>query len=752
MKIDALRLAAFRRFSDPKSIEDFADGVNVLAGPNEMGKSTFFQALEAAFVVRHKVTGAALDAMRPFSGGEPLVEADFSNGEQKWRIRKQFGRGNTAILTDLTSARVLARNAEAEEQLAGLIGRSGDTPGPLGLVWVHQQRALHAPDPDFDAVKGKERPRGERNALQDAIGREVETAAGGEMLNRIQTLTSEALDVYLTPTRNAAKKNGPLDVARRDRDEALANLAVADRAAQTSEQRLQAIAAAMAELAVVVAPEQAQSRDNELIRLEAQLATEVNRRAQFDLSREALNARTSEVSNARQTIDAIRARAERLVALTEQRAGAVTLESQIAELALTINSNHATPGRIERLTALERERDIASAELSATTARVDIALQPGGAGRVSLDGAVVADDITHEVLGRSTIAIDGIATLTVSSPGAEGAARARQRRENAEAELAQILNAIGASTTSDARQKAEARARAVEDLDRARAKLSGIAPGGSAALVNEIEKLAQAGATSPDLITLEADLQSREAAAHAARKTFDELKASALGDDGFRQLTAQYEKAKRENADAAQAVARLSMQVERLKSEQAGADEDGRAGQVTALKGECERHELEVKRIESEAKALLLLSRTLEASEARARDALFEPITRRLRPHLARVFGVSDVGFKDAFAIDGLTRGGLREEFSVLSDGTREQLSVLVRLAFAELLASRGVPVPLVLDDPLVYSDDERLSKVCGVLQSAAQQLQIIILTCRPTAFQTLSGHRVSVNTWQPEG
>jgi len=76
---------------------------------------------------------------------------------------------------------------------------------------------------------------------------------------------------------------------------------------------------------------------------------------------------------------------------------------------------------------------------------------------------------------------------------------------------------------------------------------------------------------------------------------------------------------------------------------------------------------------------------------------------------------------------------------------------VLVRLSFAELLAQRGTPVPLVLDDPLVYSDDDRLAKVCGVLERASAYLQIIVLTCRATAFQTLSGHRVSVTAWRPE-
>ena len=129
MKLLSLRVAAFRRFAGPAAIEAFSDGVNVLCGPNEMGKSTMFHALEAAFLIRHKVTGAALDAMRPYAGGEPLVEVDFEAQGRRWRIRKQFGRGAGALLTDLDSGAVVARNAEAEERLASLTGRSNDLPG-----------------------------------------------------------------------------------------------------------------------------------------------------------------------------------------------------------------------------------------------------------------------------------------------------------------------------------------------------------------------------------------------------------------------------------------------------------------------------------------------------------------------------------------------------------------------------------------------------------------------------------------------
>ncbi|MDB5725818.1 MAG: hypothetical protein JWQ16_2572, partial [Novosphingobium sp.] len=49
-----------------------------------------------------------------------------------------------------------------------------------------------------------------------------------------------------------------------------------------------------------------------------------------------------------------------------------------------------------------------------------------------------------------------------------------------------------------------------------------------------------------------------------------------------------------------------------------------------------------------------------------------------------------------------LSRGGIREGGGDLSRGTHEQLSVLARIAFADVLLEQGRPVLLIFDDPLV--------------------------------------------------
>jgi uncharacterized protein YhaN len=76
-----------------------------------------------------------------------------------------------------------------------------------------------------------------------------------------------------------------------------------------------------------------------------------------------------------------------------------------------------------------------------------------------------------------------------------------------------------------------------------------------------------------------------------------------------------------------------------------------------------------------------------------------------------------------------------------LSGGTREQLAILTRLGFARLMAKGGRPVPVLLDDALVFADDARIARMFTALNLAARDVQVIALTCRQAAFEGLGGH-----------
>jgi uncharacterized protein YhaN len=91
-------------------------------------------------------------------------------------------------------------------------------------------------------------------------------------------------------------------------------------------------------------------------------------------------------------------------------------------------------------------------------------------------------------------------------------------------------------------------------------------------------------------------------------------------------------------------------------------------------------------------------------------------------------------------------RDGAVESVDRLSGGTQEQVAVLTRLAFARLLARSGRPTPVILDDALVFSDDERIERMFIALHRVAADQQVLVLTCRQLVFSRLGGHRPPVS------
>lgn len=80
----------------------------------------------------------------------------------------------------------------------------------------------------------------------------------------------------------------------------------------------------------------------------------------------------------------------------------------------------------------------------------------------------------------------------------------------------------------------------------------------------------------------------------------------------------------------------------------------------------------------------------------------------------------------------------------------REQLAVLTRLAFARLLASEGQPTPVILDDALVYSDDDRIERMFDALHRQGHDQQILVFSCRQRAFASLGGTMLHMTDWSP--
>src|SRR5262249_41746089 len=74
-----------------------------------------------------------------------------------------------------------------------------------------------------------------------------------------------------------------------------------------------------------------------------------------------------------------------------------------------------------------------------------------------------------------------------------------------------------------------------------------------------------------------------------------------------------------------------------------------------------------------------------------------------------------------------------------LSTGARDQLYLAVRLAVSEFLSRGQTPLPLLLDDVFVSSDDERARSGMRLLIEPSTTRQAVLLTCHRRRFEALA-------------
>jgi len=65
VRIRDIEIQDFRKLRHVK-LSNLKDGVNVITGENEAGKSTLLAAVQSALFQRHNVTGKVLEGMQPF--------------------------------------------------------------------------------------------------------------------------------------------------------------------------------------------------------------------------------------------------------------------------------------------------------------------------------------------------------------------------------------------------------------------------------------------------------------------------------------------------------------------------------------------------------------------------------------------------------------------------------------------------------------------------------------------------------------
>jgi len=207
----------------------------------------------------------------------------------------------------------------------------------------------------------------------------------------------------------------------------------------------------------------------------------------------------------------------------------------------------------------------------------------------------------------------------------------------------------------------------------------------------------------------------------------------------------------------------LAQDVERLEQsvKQAEATHSQRANEITRLEAELEargalgqeeaasekQRELEhatrrCAELERRAKALDHLLKLLREKRSALARRLRAPLQKHLDHYLQILFPGAQVEVGDDLSPGRITRQGLRGAqsgaFEELSVGAREQMGVVARLAYADLLKEARKPTLLILDDALVNTDEERLGQMKRVLYDAATRHQILIFSCHPEAWRDL--------------
>jgi hypothetical protein len=171
----------------------------------------------------------------------------------------------------------------------------------------------------------------------------------------------------------------------------------------------------------------------------------------------------------------------------------------------------------------------------------------------------------------------------------------------------------------------------------------------------------------------------------------------------------------------------------------------GPAGRVAETREEEQAAISACNRLRDEADTLELLRSTLTDAANEASRTFLAPVTRRAAGYIGQLLPGCELTFDEELGLAGVTRAGIDESCGELSKGTQEQLAILTRLAFADMLLEDGAPISLILDDPLVYSDDARLETMTDILLEASKRMQVILLTCRSKAFRHVDGNRITL-------
>ncbi|MGN6380382.1 MAG: ATP-binding protein [Gaiellales bacterium] len=705
MRARTLRIHGFGRLTEREF--ELGDGLTIVHGPNEAGKSTLHAALTASLVGlapggrRTPRLAAAVERHRPWTHDRyaSRLDLELATG-RRLRLDWDFARWAFTV-TD----------ASTGDDITSDLGAGTDTDALCRKLYGASRDAY---------LKVASIPQGELTAIG-------ESADVRQALERVASQSGEA-DGAAGATAVIRSRRSRLVGLNRSRTNPLP-------------QAIERVESLEAELAAVQreradAEQEAAERD----RLGELAAGFERRQNELEMAHAAARARV------------LRRRVERAAAVDRERQSAVAIMD-----AAPVNGWHPVSGLAgarERVVELEGRAVDAQPALDEARARLDglnaepmpanvDPPRPHAAGvALLLAGAGVA--AVGAGLGQTALLAAGIAIAALGGGLWASAARtAGRRRRQATAERELLLE-----------QRRSERARLTADIARLEVVSSELASArGRIAELLGIEPDPVLVAESLETYDLLADRhRAHELAAHRREVADAELR-SLLGDHGLDQLSLTLAEMEGElnghrNAPGAD---RDPDQIEqeladlRRRREQALVQGESSAARVAErlrtlpdAAGLVERlaaARAEVERLERMDAVLRLAELELEQAAAETYRDFAPRLNAALQQQLSRV---TRGRYHTAYVADDLSvrleapETGAPIDLGQTSLGTQKLAYLVQRLELTRLLAPAGEPLPVLLDDPFAHLDRTRLGDALALLADLAGERQLVVFTTQP--------------------